>query len=422
MSQTYKLEYRYYVPYPQIPSSFIVADDSDYNIDEFGFDAMNNDYNHYEFEAGITLQVKGNLYAIVKHYLRDVPDFMTNAIEVRILDVECDKYIENLIIKPDGIKWCSDSCVFEINIRRFDHKIECLKRTLIDFGYDKSNSYWNSNVIPIHYRRCISVNKWTFYLGCIFVLFLVATPVLGWALLAFFGDDLYRLLRRAYGCDRNVQGILIRDYLSNVCNECGIDLSSETDLLFTNPLSNYHNDTIVFAPVNYGCKYTDTDCQLKYYSSNGIYWNGYELLENLNGHYNAKWQVRENKLLLASKYKPYNDVPLLIIDTQTNTVCCEWSGEYNYDNGDYQHSEDGSDIESQHVQPMYDKIINFNPSKSLALRESYNKVSKFARQNFRNTGFSSDENSDFVCGFGLGNFILDRLNIDECDDCMATQY
>jgi len=209
-------------------------------------------------------------YQFIKKWLIDDVAAPLNRIEVQILDDTCG-YYTSFSIKNTDIRWCeagTDVCVFNITIKQKDPNWSCIEKTLVTdnwqgwFQQTPANgkqhprfSYCvemrpNGMLIVMWYiiRLCadIAYMIWFGTVGLIVVInaiiwiINIINDIIGSGTTGYlstqspeqFFENLYL---ESAGCGREHPAPLIRDYISNVCQKCGVTVTPESVPFFFAP-------------------------------------------------------------------------------------------------------------------------------------------------------------------------------------------
>lgn len=233
------------------------------------------------------INFEGEAFFLIKKWLVEDISASLNVVEVMIEDVGCGKYT-NLQINQNDLIYCEDAnCAFEVNIKQLDDSLACIQRTLISDNWqgwfpvdgkpqNKQHprfSYCNE-VKP----NALLIVMWYFLTVFGFALWLILTLILvpiwialkiiltiiqginiflnilnavfpsiqpintqpledavqkiGNAINGGILDGISNMFIESAGCGREHPAPLIRDYISNVCDKCGIAVNPTSAPLF----------------------------------------------------------------------------------------------------------------------------------------------------------------------------------------------
>jgi len=337
-------------------------------------------------------------YEFLKNWLVNDVAAPLNQVEVQITDTNCGRYI-GYVITSRQLEWCQFDalCVFDLNLKQVDDPINCIRRTLINDnwqGWFQAEPVDGTTGAPKKHPRfgyCIEKRpNWTL------VLLWVLTALVGVIVTAFYtvvfplllviytirlviygliaainvviaavntilpGTPLdpidnpvpvapitpvevflnySNLMIETAGCGREHPAPLIRDYLLNVCNKCGIEVNATTAPLFFAPIvtdtksdnvlytepNPYFNACYLKATVSRGIRRfrrinlftaeADPDTTTYYQRGNAPNISGAMFLDELSDIFNQQWKVINTAtsgayLYIYRKDAPYRGVPL----------------------------------------------------------------------------------------------------------------
>lgn len=224
--------------------------------------------------ASGTITFEGAAYQYLKKWLVDDVSAPLNSVDVKIEHTGCGDYFD-YTIKSSDLRWCENSiCTFDVTIKQKDEVLNCIKSTLVA---DNWQGWFNASVDANdpnakrhpRFSYCneqrpngIMVMLWyfavilmTISLFVIVPLVLVINSIL--AILHFIKKILSKLgfntsrwnipdiingsdLKDTYaqffvesaGCGREHPAPLIRDYIKNVCDKCGVKVDKDTAPIF----------------------------------------------------------------------------------------------------------------------------------------------------------------------------------------------
>lgn len=312
-------------------------------------------------------------YELLKSWLVDDVSARLNAVDVRIEHVGCGTYF-NYAIKPFDLQWCQDdTCVFDVVLKQQDEQLTCIKKTLITDnwqGWFPDNSYTPANgkkhprfsyCNEVRPNGMLIMTWWMSgmngailltmipLLMALNLLFAIINIIIGviqtivaivggnspsqvnWQTLPYFDfkkmlDAYAQQYVESAGCGREHPAPLIRDYISNVCDKCGIEVNEVSAPVFfartitietsdrgiitkDNP---YYNACYFNAPVKRGIRRfrslnvagtggnnaNDTEFWIP---DNSPLMTLDEFLDSLKGTFNSLWEVRSGTLYFRRK-------------------------------------------------------------------------------------------------------------------------
>lgn len=342
-----------------------------------------------------TMTFTGAAHKFIKeHLILDVAGAL-NEIEVQITDTHCNVVYSGYRIRVQQVQWCEFNalCEYNISLQQIDEYINCIQRTLITDNWQG----WfqtvpaNGKKHP-RFSYCIErrpnfvlVLEWfltiiiAFIYGVVYtvlypifiIIDLLVTAINGLitvinstiiaainALISIVGGtpigdiplipdpfpsgvptpgDVFEawinLMLEAAGCGREHPAPLIRDYITNVCDKCGIAVTADTVPVFFNPfLTLTHSDGIEYTepnPYYNACYYfpqtkrgirrfrkfspftgvSDPNTTDFYIPENGPVLALSDFLDQLNKPFNQQWKVSiDNATGLPTLYMYRKDI------------------------------------------------------------------------------------------------------------------
>lgn len=458
----------------------------------------------------------GDAYRYLKAWLIDDVSAPLNSVDVQIWHMEgakpCGVY-ENYVIKATDMQWCEGAvCSFDVNLKQKDEPLNCIKRTLISdnhqgwFNVQPGNgkkhprfSYCNEirpNGMLVAQWYIMSI---LFFITAIVVytVFSVVLAVLGVLLIIgtflqavisilnalglkadnpidpndinarikeikdVLAGGLFESFAHMYmetaGCGREHPAPLIRDYIKNVCDKCGIAVNDTTaDIFFAQQItiqtsdpnrgvvtaSNPHyNACYLYAQTKRGIRrfknlsflgFSNPNTTDFYITDNSPLLALDMFLDELKPLYNAEWSIKtinQNGQLIPHLYfkrKDYfSQMPgSYTYDLSANSadrnrilegICYEWNGKKTpaYTEGLY--TADAADTCGNEARRHMDGYVSFgNVDDNPTFEGKLDKRFRFGATKFRLDGASTDYIMDalqlsvnlsfltlFVSGFAL---------------------
>jgi len=332
-------------------------------------------------------------YEFLKNWLVNDVAAPLNQAEARITDTNCGSYI-GYVITSRQLEWCQFDalCVFDLNLKQVDDPINCIRRTVIN---DNWQGWFQAEPEggKKHPRFSYCIEKrpnWTL------VLLWVLTALVGVLVTAFYtvvfpilvalyairlviygliaainvviaavntilpGTPLdpipnpepiapvtpvevflnySNLMIETAGCGREHPAPLIRDYLLNVCNKCGVQVDATTAPLFFAPIvTDTHSDNVVhtepnpyynacylhatvkrgirrFRRINLFTAASDPDTTTYFQTENAPNISGQMFLDEISKLYNQQWKLINTAtsgsyLYIYRKDAPYRTAPI----------------------------------------------------------------------------------------------------------------
>jgi hypothetical protein len=419
-----------------------------------------------------TITFEGEAYKLLKQWLVDDISAPLNSVDVKIEQKGCGWY-ENYSIKSTDLRWCENAvCNFDITIKQKDEPLNCIRRTMI---YDNHQGWFQAQPVNKKHPRFSYCNEqrpngmmimlWYVVNIVAGFFFLFAAPIiLGvngiiavikaivWAINQIPGvnvninlnfidittlfDPLGQFFVESAGCGREHPAPLIRDYISNVCSKCGIEVNDKTAPIFfsqqmtiqtSNPnrgnagvitTNNPHYNACYFhAPVQRGIRrFNSLSVVIPPFTSNQKNSTDFFIpdnkplltldmfLDKLKTVYNAAWTVRpvngvphlffqRKDYFDSTKNAPVYDFTNNSLDRNkiTEGVCFEWNGRKApaYCEGLY--ILDAADTCGNEAMKHFNQVISFgNIDSNPTFDGILDKKTEFGAAKFRLDGASTD--------------------------------
>jgi len=350
-----------------------------------------------------SIKVNSAAYTFIKTWCIDNVAAPFNAIEVKI-QTDCGTF-ERYKISSDQISWCEGEfiCEFDVTLSQIDPTIQCIQRTVVS---DNHQGWFQS--IPKGGKKhprfsycnearpnAILVGLW-FIIGllaplllmffAIYVAILIIINIINIIIgiittiavllgiggadepewnaipeykITDFFDNIELFLVESSGCGREHPAPLIRDYITNVCNKCGLTVDAITAPIFFSPTWNvdlvtstgqnlrgqpnpYFNACYFFAPVTKGVRRfrkldffgfsAEQDTETFYLTGNRVGLALNDFLDEIKLVWNAEWRIKNGKLYFWRK-DWYQDGKVLLNFSKGTAdrakilegVCFEWN-------------------------------------------------------------------------------------------------
>lgn len=231
-----------------------------------------------------TLSFTGQSYQLLRKWLIDDVSAAQNSVDVQIEDVGCGRFVDYQI-KSSDLTWCEDGlCQFDVTLKQQDENITCIKRTLIGdnslHGWFKKVpdngkkhprfSYCNevrpngtltmewyvlTSVVGIGALIFISImlilNSIIFLINGIINTINAIISIVGgtpfnnvaYYSLSNFLDGAATIYIESSGCGREHPSPLIKDYITNVCDICGVQVDETTAPIFYQTITTTETST-----------------------------------------------------------------------------------------------------------------------------------------------------------------------------------
>lgn len=437
------------------------------------------------------LTFEGESFFLLKKWLMDDISSALNAVDVKIHDTGCNIWYEDYQIKATDLLYCeSNICQFDVILKQRDEQMNCIRTTLI---YDNWQGWFPDDGKPTggkKHPRFAYCNEqrpigqlvlgwklasWTFILTNTVVIpliillngvFAVINAII-WVIRRFTKsvdyidyidpgdiiDGQERALIDAAGCAREHPAPLIRDYISNVCDKCGVDLDQDSIPIFFNPVLKIETSTgyeEMPNPYIYACYWfnqnqrgirrvngaTFFDYLRKPDLNDDEYWikdNAPFLtldlfLDKIKPVFNAEWRVYQGKLYFDRKDRFVTDE--YVFDFSKNSpdrskiiegVCFEYDTIKVPASLKGLYEADAADTCGNEARKQYDSSVNFGvASENPIIDGLVDKTTQISAAKFRCDGASTDYiydacqqnvNSGFFTNmFGVWKNVMEELN------------
>lgn len=221
-----------------------------------------------------TLTFEGEAFRLLKSWLAEDVSAPLNSVEALIQDDSCG-YYSGFVIRPSELQWCeSGVCNFSVNLKQDEEQLNCIKRTFIS---DDWQGWFPVDGKPLNGKKhprfsyCVEqrpngtmIALWYIMgqvlgpMAIIMVLLIVTVinplifaingiilaintiPGVNVSLINFVSptavfDSFTIYFIETAGCGREHPAPLIRDYIANVCDKCGITVNAQSAEVFFAP-------------------------------------------------------------------------------------------------------------------------------------------------------------------------------------------
>lgn len=338
---------------------------------------------NYDKGISVSLTFNDRAYQFIYDFLCGNPCGILNAVEVMITDELCKKRYRIFEIKADNLTYSpfGAPCEFEVKLREADPVWHCIHKTFI---WDNWQNWFLDGSAKHHPCFLTAVEPRPRLLASARMglsIFGHTVPVIS----AIFNesDDAFR---RILNVDNFVDAPLIRDFISNICDKCGLTV----DTIFHDVDGPYYNACLYY-PCS-GAMYENANSSatspgLSFHLANRWDITLAELLDKLKGPMNAEWYVTPNNNLVFRSRKEFFETPPIFDFTlpANDGMWDKYSLQYTF-NGDkkpaygrYQYNIDASDLASQEAAPLYNDIVDYDgPTDNLMLEGNLSKTFEFA--------------------------------------------
>lgn len=376
------------------------------------------------------------------------PNAINDFIILKFVDNCCNDKEYIFQIKPESLQWCENSCEINANALEFteDSKLyACASSTLV---WDNWNNFNQQNHPRIPYclefrpsvmhDAMIILSILTFS-GLSVLIPLVATiiplvatinliitavntlpsvnispitiggfsnpiQILQWGL-----NQLNQFGAYIVGCNFDHPSPLVRSYINNACQKCGIAFSSS---ILNDPNNDYWNLAYFSAPIRKG-------------QSQGDYFGGLvnlidnnkpirtlkTFLDEVAEVFNAEWDIHNGVLRFERKDFFNQQTPWLDLITYDSrlikSVCYEWTRKTRYALADIKYQKDALDWVGSEAIQRWSDIIEWNNPVNTLQKGILEKTFPFGAARFRDDKLDRDVLADYSWApFGFGSAIM----------------
>lgn len=364
------------------------------------------------YDKGISLDLNfyGTAFQYIWDWLLTNPCQILNSIDVKITDILCGKSLRLFELKVDNLQYSPyDDCQFNVKLREQDLTWSCIHRTFI---WDNWQHWFEDGSAKEHpcFLTCIDprpriLNSVRMALS----LFYYSNP-----LVTITGGDIYSNARKILGINKFSDAPLVRDFITNVCNKCGVAI----DTIFHDPTSPYYNLCLYYPSNGVFHENNDgsTSPSLWYHFDNR--WNVTldELADKLKLPFCAEWYITPNQTFVFHPKSYFLNLDPIYDFTLPGAFPINMDLVYSFDGdkkaayGRYQYSADGSDLASQEIANLYNDIVDYDGAALNPMLEGdTTKNFDFAPTAFVQDGRSSDYIRLLINDGETGAYILISL-------------
>lgn len=328
------------------------------------------------------LTFEGATRQTIQGWLVDDINAPNNSFDVKFLDITCGEYT-GYVMTAQAITWCEGNalCVYDVTLIQADDLLQCIQRTLI---HDNWQGWFQTQ--PLNGKKhprfayCVEIRpnstliiEWfglsVNFASLVMVLLPVVTIFNSVAFIVnLLGGDLpyadpAALINSALqeyvesaGCGREHIGVLIRDYISNVCMKCKVTVNAETAPIFFAPqityntvrgdefgTNDYYNACYLFPQLYKGVRRfhnlnvfgaSDEDTTTFWQQDNVPPFALDQFLDQVKTLFNAEWRLWNGTLYIERK-DWYEDIPPIFDFSQFGAdrpsiidgICYAWNEE-----------------------------------------------------------------------------------------------
>lgn len=349
------------------------------------------------YDKGITsdLMFFDKAHQFIHDWLLSYECQILNAVEVKIIDLIANGEYRLFEIKNDNIDWApiDEPCQLNIKLREQDGSWHCIHKTFI---FDNHQHWFENSNVKEHpcFLTCIEPRpRLVQSVRMALMLFLHSNPISN-LIDAITGNGILDDARNILNANRFVDAPLIRTYIQNVADKCGLSVDTIFDegelwenLCLYYPQAGFmheNNDNTVFSP------------SLAYNYDNRWLVTIAELLDKLKNVFAAEWYVTPNNTIVFKHTKDLiNLEPIYDFTADGAAPIYDLRYAFNGDKkpayGRYEYQPDGSDLASQEVSTLYNDIVDYDgPANNPMLEGERPKIFEFAPTGFVRDGRAKD--------------------------------
>jgi hypothetical protein len=365
------------------------------------------------YDKGITSELTffDSAYQFIYNWLLLTECQILNAIEVKIIDLIAGGTYRLFEIKNDNIEYApvDEPCQFHIKLREQDSTWHCIHKTLI---WDNHQDWFIDTSSKTHpcFLTCIEPRpRLVQSARMALMLFFHSNPMISLITFLTHGnikDDTRRILN----ANRFVDAPLIRTYIQNVADKCGL----ETDTIFDEG-QEWENLCLYYPQAGFMHE-SDSDSvaspSLAFHFDNRWLITIAELLDKLKGVFAAEWYVTPNNTIVFKHTKDLIELDA-IYDFTAEGAAAIYDLRYVFNGtkkaayGRYEYQTDGSDLASQEMSTLYNDIVDYDgPANNPMLEGEKTKSFEFAPTGFVRDGRANDYMESLMDDGKTGALIL----------------
>jgi len=398
-------------------------------------------------------KLTGMAYEIIRDNLIEVEGGNQLFLPVRIFEDECcdeDILLFEGIVRGDTVDWCYGECSCTVQFVEHTEEtqlLDCVKSTLIFDNHNGFQEQQHPRMVYCVELRPSFMQDVILIFGVLFnIVFILLTPVI--AIISvlvsvinviidvlntipgvsinnidFDGDNNTNTLQEynnlvgsinelIVGCGRKHPSPLVRDYITNVCDKCGLSFQSS---ILNDSSSEYYNSVYFFAPVEKGTR----DEDVLWIDQNKPILTLEGLLEQLKPVFSADWEIQGTTLVFEREdFFHTGDIfvnyETLLANAQVNEkLCLSWRDEEKPAYARFDYTEDPVDWVGNEAKARYSDIVEWNnPFSEIQKGVSEHRFS-FGMPRFRDDGIDRDVLADYDgwLAFGIGQTIIEHERV-----------
>ena len=373
-----------------------------------------------------------------------------NFLPVKIFEDSCcstDVLLFEGIIDSTSVSWCYEEC--EVTVQFVEHTdetkaMDCVRSTLVDDNWNGFKEASHPRIVYCNEIRPEFLAHVVLVLGMQATIILaILTPIVavvsaiveainqvidtvnnlaGTNIAGVGGFDndestslfnewnqlMSEISERLIGCGRKHPSPLVRSYILNVCDKCGLQFSST---IYNNTSSDYYNAVYLSAPIEKGTRnendtYIDENHPIKTLDL---------FLDDLKLVHNALWKIK-NGILYFERHDYFNNGNIwLNFETENSLgniqgkLCMEWRTETKPSYINLEYSMDSVDATGTEAMNVYNNIVEWNQPVSELQSGHRDVLLPFGTPRFRDDGIDQDILGNYswftIAGFGFGDEI-----------------
>ena len=204
-----------------------------------------------------------------------------------------------------------------------------------------------------------------------------------------FSSFIDGLLALGVGCGKKHPSPLVRDYIENVCQVCGLSFSSS---ILNNPNNEYYNLVYVNAPIHKGVP--EGDNTTYWVDENAPILSGLQFLDQLVIPFNAKFEIVNSTLIFERKDYFVPKTPWIDLTTydpsKIKSICWKWSAKNRPSYAVLKYQKDAINTTGNEAIDRWGDTIEWNNPYSSNQKGAYEPIMPFAACRFRDDGIDRD--------------------------------
>lgn len=365
------------------------------NSGNSGSTQTNQDGSNYDKGVSSDLMFFDAAYSFIYDWLLTSECQILNAIEVKIIDLIAGGTYRIFEIKNDNIDYApvDEPCQFHIKLREQDGSWHCIHKTFI---WDNHQHWFEESTVKPHpcFLTCIEPRpRLVQSVRMALVLFFHSNPFIN--LIDFITKHpIEEDTRRILNVTRFVDAPLVRTYIRNVADKCGLIM----DTIFDE--GNEWENVCLYYPQAGFMHENDEDTVI----SPDLFWHyenrwlitAAELMDKLKPVFAAEWYVTPGNTIVFKHTKDLITVAAIYDFTLPGSVPIydlryTFNGDKKPAYGRYEYQTDGSDLASQEIANLYNDIIDYDgPANNPMLEGDKTKNFEFAPTGFIRDGRAKD--------------------------------